>query len=738
MRITAELRRQLISPGCLSLPTLHRPPITNAARCSLLIVVVVVRPFFSSSSTPTHCSAPASATRGFMSDDGLSLVIVSGCATIVLASALAYVVLHTRKQNEVKDDEAVSVPAVDKTVYPGGQISIYYGTQTGTAEQFARQLEREGPDHGFLIHVVDLEDTSIDQLVDAVRRDEDTDRARAIFLSSTYGEGESPDNATAFVNDLKERACTDVLFSETKASNLAEPESCLVGLDYCVFGLGNRQYDHFNAIGRFLDHALERVGANRVMEVGLGNDDADLEGDFEAWKDTKLWPLLKKLYVPEDAVLGLSSSKKDAVPECPLAVEYLAAAPPKLDCLALEEVHSSSKHYFTSFDCPVKAIRELRTEKDPGSTVHVEVDLSTTKGLSYTTADNLGVLPLNDNVVVESVAKSLGLDLDSIFRVKAAPDHEWHGAPFPMPLSVRDYLQRYCDLTQAPRRSELKLLAAYAKDPVDRSFLERLSSKEGRKEYREKIVDGYVGLVDLLQRCPSIEMPLEHFINLCPSLQTRFFTISSSSSVHPQTVHLTVAVTRETKPDGELFKGVCSNYLASRKPGDIIRVYNRPSTFRLPSDSSKPILMVGPGTGVAPMRALLQERAKQRQSGKTVGCNVLYFGCKSASQDYIYRDEMESYQADGTLSELHLAFSRDQKEKIYVQHLLQKNAEETWKLIDDDGAYIYVCGGVKMGHDVGEALKEVAVLKGQISSEHAKDYFAKLAQNGRYVQELWA
>lgn len=194
------------------------------------------------------------------------------------------------------------------------------------------------------------------------------------------------------------------------------------------------------------------------------------------------------------------------------------------------------------------------------------------------------------------------------------------------------------------------------------------------------------------------------------------------------------------RKDGTLFKGICSNYLAECQPGKaMVRVFIRPSTFRLPEDTTRPIIMIGPGTGVAPMRALLQERSYQKEVlKKSVGPNVLYFGCKTRSQDFLYKDELENFHESGILDQLYLAFSREQTKKVYVQNLLEQNASETWKLVQDQGAYIYVCGGVKMGHDVSEALKKIAMTEGKLNADKAKDYFATLTRDGRYVQELWA
>jgi NADPH-ferrihemoprotein reductase len=364
------------------------------------------------------------------------------------------------------------------------------------------------------------------------------------------------------------------------------------------------------------------------------------------------------------------------------------------------------------------------------------VDISAVSpDFSYTTADNLGVLPINPPQVVDSVGKALGYDLDAVFSLKAANGHEWHGAPFPMPLAVRECLSRYLDLTSAPRRSDLKLLANYATDKLDRQVLLRLASKDGKAEYKEKITEGYVGICDLLQLCPSLQIPLEHLCSICHWLLPRYYTIASSSLVHPQSIHLTVAVTQNKRSNGRLFEGVCSTHLAKRQAGtDTVRIIVRPSTFRLPSDTSKPILMIGPGTGIAPMRALIQERVYQKAAGR----NILYFGCKREDLDYLYQDELMAWQANGAL-DLNVAFSRaNPTTKEYVQHLLQRQASETYDLIHRQGAYIYVCGGVKMGHDVTETLKQLCVEHGEMSFDQAKDYLAKLAGDGRFVQELWA
>jgi len=617
---------------------------------------------------------------------------------------------------------------------------IYYGTQTGTAESFGQQLEREGPEHGFFIKVIDMEDIKAveDFTKPTAYGDDDTDddKARLIILSATYGEGEPTDNSVGTVSLLKEQ-----LQLQEEMDGTDTESRILKNVEYGVFGLGNRQYEHYNAMGKFFHSTFEKLGGTPFLPLGLGDDDVDLEGDFESWKD-QLWMTLKDKYCKDAVVVLRKQGKTDNcstdLPSCEYGIEYHPIGTVATNSPPLDQVHGSLRPFFTAIDCPVTCVKELRTPADGGSTKHVEIDISSATSSSdfhYMTADNLGVLPVNPPAVVESVAKALGYDLDTVFSLKAADGHEWHGIPFPMPLTIRECLSRYLDLTSAPRRSDLKLLASYATDKIDRQALLRLASKDGKVEYKEKITQGYVGMHELLHLCPSLKIPLEHLCSVCHWLLPRYYTISSSSSVHPHSIHLTVAVTQDKRPNGTPFEGVCSTHLANRQSGtDTVRVIVRPSTFRLPTDTSKPILMIGPGTGIAPMRAMIQERIYQKASGP----NILYFGCKRQDQDYLYQEELQAWQKNGSI-DLRVAFSRaNASQKEYVQHLLQRQGKETYDLIHQQGAYIYVCGGVKMGHDVTETLKQICVEYGEISFDQAKEYLSKLAADGRFVQELWA
>lgn len=700
----------------------------------------------------------------FLADNLVPLMVTTGCLTVGLLGAL----LQFKKESKRRAVEAMFAAEdaaqlssasgeLDRSKYPGGRLTVYYATQTGTAESFAKELEREAKDHGFLVKVEDMEnlEASMAAMMDPETKSafgpestEPDEMPRALFLTATYGEGEPTDNATSLFHAMEE-----ALQDEDAAD-----EKPLLGLEYAVFGLGNTEYEIFNAVGKFFDASLEKFGGNRVYNLGLGDDSDDLESDFEKWKEG-MWEALKKRYVKEGAAVVSSTIDEMALPDCQYAIEWrpdlspedALAADQKRSSVPVAQIHGSSKNYFAAVDCPVSVVRELRSEADGGSTVHVEIDISQSNSSNlkdYLTADNLGVLPVNSSAVVESAAESLGYTatLDKVFSLSQGVNrdgetHEWHGLPFPTGITVRECLTKYLDLTAAPRRSDLKLLSTYAQEAVDRKALQRLSSKEGKAEYKEKIVEGRVGLAQLFKLCPSIEIPLEHLIgNVCRLTLPRFYTIASCPKVHAGSIHLTVAVTKEQRKDGTFFEGVCSTHIAN-KCNPSLRVFVRPSTFRLPSSLDTPVIMIGPGTGIAPMRALLQDRKYEFEAGKKKAnmCNVLYFGCKKEELDYIYRDELEAYHQDGTLQNLYLAFSRQNRsQKVYVQHLLKQNGASTYDLVHKQGGYVFVCGGVKMGHDVTETLKEIMVSEGSMSDEEAADYLSNLSSKGRFVQELWS
>lgn len=657
--------------------------------------------------------------------------IICTSSVIIAASVYVFVKSNSNSKKELGMDFENLAPETSKQKpeskrvhYPGGKVKVFFGSQTGTAEGFGQILVNEGKKYGFDTSLVDLEEFE----------DDLSEIAMAIFVMATYGEGEPTDNATRFVDYLKE------------TQELSD-------FSFTVFGLGNRQYEHYNGIAKLVDRKLEKYGANRVYKYGDGDDDGTLEEDFEAWKED-LWISLKKhFHVENEDMVEISKSSMLKF-EC---VKDTSKSGVKV--FSEQEYQHSNRHYFTAEKCKVIVQKELRQNLDFGSTIHVELELKNTK-VEYVTADNLAILPENDPDMVNVLIDQMGYDGEMRFGLKPLDD-KWK-APFPYPCTVQHALTNYVDIGNAPRRNVLGTLAEYAKDEEDKRRLQYLASKEGVDEYHSWVAESHRTFVDIVRAFSSIRIPLSDLFHILPSLQPRYYTISSSNQVHPRTVHATVSVIKEFKDHERSFSGVCSNYLARLKPENSSRskkknrpnrhsgeqgvhnprtwpsayVFVRASTFRLPKDFSVPIVMIGPGTGIAPMRAFLQERHFQIKNGQTLGPATLYFGCRHANSDYIYQDELQMYLASGALTHLHTAFSRDQQHKVYVQHVMEQHDDVLWDTLEHQTGYFYVCGATTMGKDVHKVLETIISKNNATIPPH--DYLDKMHHEGRYVQELWS
>ena len=245
---------------------------------------------------------------------------------------------------------------------------------------------------------------------------------------------------------------------------------------------------------------------------------------------------------------------------------------------------------------------------------------------------------------------------------------------------------------------------------------------------------GIHDVFDTLVKFRSARPPVGQFVQTLARLQPRLYSIASSMKAHPEEVHLTIGVVRYDL-NGRRYQGLGSGLFADHlQAGRPVPAFVQKSHgFRLPTDSSKPVIMVGPGTGIAPFRAFLQERTATKAPGK----NWLFFGAQYAATDFLYEAELKKYADDGVLTKLSLAFSRDQSEKIYVQHRMLENATEIWIWLNE-GAHFYVCGDAKrMAADVDHALTEIVTAEGGMSAEAAKAWVKKLAQDGRYLRDVY-
>jgi len=338
-------------------------------------------------------------------------------------------------------------------------------------------------------------------------------------------------------------------------------------------------------------------------------------------------------------------------------------------------------------------------------------------GLTYKPGDAVGVLPENCPQVVDWVLEKL--DASGAETVASPEGH---------PIPLREALLRHYGITQPPR-SVVALLAEHAGDPTHASSLRTMLDEAG-----PGVAEG-VEILDLLAQFPSARPPIEAFVKALRPLRPRLYSISSSPKAHPDEVHLTVGVVRYVNYLGRQCKGVASTYLAERlRTGQKARIFIHASHhFSLPADPNAPMIMVGAGTGIAPFRAFLQDRAAEGARGR----NWLFFGDQHRELDFLYREELEAWLVKGLLSRLDTAFSRDQRERIYVQHRMLERAREIWAWLGD-GAHFYVCGDARrMARDVDSALKRIVAEQGGMSAEAAAGYVSDLARSGRYARDVY-
>lgn len=379
--------------------------------------------------------------------------------------------------------------------------------------------------------------------------------------------------------------------------------------------------------------------------------------------------------------------------------------------------------------------------KGSRSCSHIEVNIEGSK-MRYEAGDHIGVYPKNDEDLVTKIGKLLHVGLDTVITLKNVDTDSSKKHPFPCPTTYRTALTYYVDITNPPRTHILKELAEYTSDEKDKQFLKSIgsSSEDGKHLYNDWVVKSCRSIVHILEDLPSVKPKLDHLLELLPRLQSRFYSISSSPKVHGTTVHLTAVLIEYSTPTNRTNCGVCTSFMKKKLPGvgEKLPVFIRRSQFKLPSKATTPIIMIGPGTGFAPFRGFLQERKVLRDKGP-VGDNILYFGCRKKSEDYLYQDELESYVADGTLTKLHVAFSRDQEKKVYVTHLLKENQEELWDIIGNRNGHLYICGDARsMAKDVRDIILDVIATFGKKSKADAESYLKKMESQRRYSADVWS
>lgn len=548
-----------------------------------------------------------------------------------------------------------SAASISSAPDPETPLLILFGSQTGTAEALARKTAALARSKGFQPTV---------SCTDQFQKLPLQDTQNLLLLTSTYGDGEPPDNAAGFW------------------SFLSRPDAPrFEGLRYSVLALGDRNYPEFCKFGIACDLRLAELGAQR------SHPRAECDVDYEQTSKQWMAAALDSLRLAEP------------LPSVP------AAEPPKAQV-------SQGFSRAQPFPATVLQNRLLNTPGSQREVRHYEILLEGS-GLEYEVGDALGVFPSNCHDLVSDLLGLLGCDGE-----EPTPGQE----SVPLRLS----LLRTFDLVK-PTAELLTLLAERAPG----SALPELLAPEHNSRLRDYLSGR--DLRDLLLLSET-RWSAETLIPVLKKLQPRLYSISSSPKAHPGQVHLTVAAVRY-EAHGRPRKGVCSTFLADRlSPDTPVPVFVQTSHgFRVPADPSAPMIMVGPGTGIAPFRAFLEEREAVGASGR----NWLFFGAQHRAQDFLYEAQIADWKSRGHLERLSLAFSRDQAEKVYVQDRMLEEGAELWAWLQE-GAHFYVCGDAsRMARDVDTALQKVIQIHGSRSAEEAAEFLQELRNQKRYQRDVY-
>ncbi|MGE0225246.1 MAG: sulfite reductase subunit alpha [Acetobacteraceae bacterium] len=362
----------------------------------------------------------------------------------------------------------------------------------------------------------------------------------------------------------------------------------------------------------------------------------------------------------------------------------------------------------------VRAATRLTAPASDKDVRHVVIDLAES-GLTYLPGDSIGLAAPNDPSLVEAILAACGATGDEPVPCPDGTDRPAREA-FAAHLAIARPLDRTLDL-----------FAMTAADRQQAAALRRLADGEDGAEPAD------ADLLDLLEAFPSARPPVAAIARSLPALQPRLYSIASSPLATPGAVHLCVGVVRDARR-GRVRQGVASGFLADRAmQAGTIPATIQVSHFRLPADAATPVIMVGPGTGIAPFRAFLQDRAAMGTRGRT----WLFFGDRHEATDFLFRDELRAWLADGTLTRLDTAFSRDGRRKVYVQDRMRENAADLWRWLQE-GAHFYVCGdALRMARDVDAELRRIAADQGGLDQDQAKEWIVALARQGRYLRDVY-
>jgi NADPH-ferrihemoprotein reductase len=607
---------------------------------------------------------------------------------------------------------------------------IFWGSQSGTSERFAESLARECASHfGINALAADLSDYDAETIGQLPKT------KFAVFILSTYGEGDPSDNTAGLWDWIKQ---------------VKDGSTNLHDLRYLALGLGNSNYKYYNRVLDVVADALDTSGTTALMPRQKADDaNGGTEEDFQSWKDDVFSMFRGMGYEEHNVEYQPSIGIHFAVPEDAEAAEQHVSIH-----------HQKSTTCSAIVPMAIKSSRELFTAGDRNC-VHLELDLGHHE-VGYKTGDHIGIWPCNPEEEIDRLFSALGLHSrrHDIFTVE--PLDTTSKPKVPSPTTLETAFRHHLEICAPVSRKTFLDLAPFA--PTSSAKNQLLEFGKDRERYEQLTSNTHITLARLLQLVSPSEawtaLPLSFVLETLLALQPRYYSISSSSVIAPRRIAITALVVNKSIPgtSESTIQGLSSNYLlsATRLPSkatlpvltfqhtnsenlEVGKVYAhvRKSKFKLPITASTPLILISAGTGFAPFRAFLAERAKLHAIGKPVGKMLLFFGCRSVDSDFIYREELEKMQESlGEKLEIVTAFSRDGDKKVYVQDRVAESSGKVLQMLDA-GANMYICGKASMAREVDTRLEEAATTVKGLGEVECKAWTDALKKRGKWRADVW-
>ncbi|KAI9463486.1 riboflavin synthase domain-like protein [Boletus coccyginus] len=581
------------------------------------------------------------------------------------------------------------------------KILILYATETGTAQEVADRIARECRRGHFQSRVCNIGSYPAEGLIS---------EHFVIFVVATTGSGIEPRAMTPLWNSLLRSDLPNDLFED---------------MHFAVFGLGDSAYEKFCWPAKKLVRRLTNLGGQEFCNRGEGDDQHPLgiEGALDPWIE-QLVPKLLELYPCDDPLEVLPKLQR------PLPRVKTITVPAETECT--DPLDADQKYW----DVIVQCNRRITAEDWFQDVRHFE--FVSERDLDYLPGDVVVIHPIVLASEVDSLLVSMGwantadepFSITHMMKDQSLPEHTPHIT------TLRTLFSRYLDFNAVPRRSFFELLRWFATDEMEREKLDEFISNEGADELYEYCQRVKRTIREVLAEFRSVRIPRDYVFDLFPSLRPRQFSISSSPKKHPREIHLCVAIVRYRTKLRVPRKGVCTSFLAALQPGVKLRITIQKGLISLPNDPQTPVICVGPGTGVAPLRAVIEDRVLAGSEA-----TKLYFGCRSASKDHHYGAEWEAYARSGKIT-YRVAFSRDGPEgtkRTYVQDLLRLDKENVWELLGVRRGTLIISGSSnKMPAAVREAVKEAVEEFGDMSTKDAANFVSVMEREGRIIEECWS